>query len=183
MLIGVAHKLGYRSSNLIIIIKKSKQTQLGFLFLFMVFSAQLGGGGLKKKKVSQLWLIVPSINVPKEMVPSICSPDDCLDQKAYSSFSAGPWNNTWNCFLGKLQPTSPFPPGKQQTPPFLVWFYKNTASLEPAQICEESSKHQFVPCFLESHGASWAKRKQERFIFQQSRHRVRNPLDKFSCPR
>lgn len=84
--------------------KKSKQTQLGFLFLFMVFSAQLGG--------SQLWLILPSITVPKES----------------SSFHLLCWwlsgsqnlfkllpralKQHGNYFLGKLQPTSPFPLGK-----------------------------------------------------------------------
>lgn len=64
MLIDVTHKLGYHSSNLISKKEtKTKQNQLSFLFLFVILCAHLGV--IKIKRLSQLWLIFPSINVPK----------------------------------------------------------------------------------------------------------------------
>lgn len=124
MLIDVTHKLGYYSSNLIR--KKKRNTnQLDFLFLFMVISAHLGG--LKSKCPSQLQLILPSINVPKET----------------SSFHLLPWWLSGSQSLFKLLPRAPKQHAQQlpretrslphpshwgntQTQPFLVWLRKNT---------------------------------------------------------
>ena len=60
MLIGVTHKLGYHSSHLI---RKKKTNSTGFPVFIYGFQCPVGGD---QNTVSQLWLILPSINVPKE---------------------------------------------------------------------------------------------------------------------
>ena len=108
----------------------------------------------------QLWLILPSISCPKRPVPSII----CPDLKAYSIFSPGPQNNIQNYFLGKPQPTSPFPLGKHTDSALsgaIIEAYKG--SLDTTQIRDVSFKHHSVPTLLKSDKCVLGKRKQECF--------------------